>query len=300
MSKRPVSPAPRAGRAQAGLTLIEVVASLFVATIAVVMAAKMFVGAGQTADRSRALSSLGTSATTGTDEILYQLRGASQIATATLSVQGDSFTPSATQIAFYAPSINTVTQDIYTTNCDKIAFNYDATNQQITESLDPDSVASGNGRPTHRNFVIARNVSALTFKYYARNYCTATAAGAASCTLSTTYKTGTTPTVYVNGAPAGTGVIVAYATTKSVTTATITGAAANADIEIFYEVDPVVNYTGLKYVTEVDTTLTTSAPVTGDSTRSVTQLCRSRLRDVPDTGSSAFSPNPSNAYESRL
>jgi len=270
MNKSSRCRARRGRRAQHGATLVEALVTAFIGTLILTGTAACMIAASSTADRVQTLGGLQMKAQRATDEMLYQLRGGSQVLTSQ-TLAGTSYTTSANDIVISSPGLSTDYNgfpDILTAVTDYFAYDYDADQKKLYETIVP---GTGSNRPARTRMVLAKEVTAVTFTYRVREQVRNLSSGSYSKVLA--YTATATPTAYVNGAKQ----TCSYNT--STRTATISSVPLGADVEFVYPVSP-SDTSALAKVTQVDATVTLAETSGRSVTRTVTLSGTARLRNM--------------------
>jgi type II secretory pathway pseudopilin PulG len=254
----------RRRRAMGGLTIIEMLVTTFVFSLAMAGVLALISAASIAFDKGRTETDQGNDARLAMDEMLCQLR-ASGLIVASQTLGGTTFTTGSAVVTGVAPAYDPATTNVILSGVsDAIAFKYDSQAQTVSETI---VAGTGSVRPNRSQRVIARNVQSLACTYRVRDQFTATASGNVNLTLSAAPQA--TPAVYVNGA-AGT-------CTVSGTTATVNSPAAGADIQLVYPVTP--TSATLPFVSEVDVTMNFQALDSRRIARTMTIQGGARLRN---------------------
>jgi hypothetical protein len=255
-------------RAQAGASLLETLFTVFIGTLILGGTVACMVGAASSADRAQTFGGLQTQGRKATDELLYELRGASAVL-ASQTLAATAYTTSASTIVFSGPGLTldaSSNPDVLSAITDYYAFSYDSNGTTLYETIVP---GTGSVRPTRTRMVMAKNVSAFSLTYKVRDQYKATSTGSYSHAL--LYAATATPTAYVNGAMT--------TCTLSGQTATISSVTSGADVEFVYPVSP-TNTSALASVTQVDATITMQQVSGKAITRTITLNGTARLRNV--------------------
>lgn len=226
--------------------------------------------ASRTVDRNAVETTIGARARTSFDEILRELRAGRQVL-ASAAANGATVWSSDTDIVFQAPAYDPASPAVLLATNDVVAFDYDSQAKTITETV---VRTAGSRRPARAGLVIARNVESVAYTYYAQDQFAGDGA-TTTFTLNAKAKTGTTPTLYVNGVAAP---CVYVPLTRQATLAS--APAKDADVQFLYLLDPAQDSGAwLPQTDRVDATLTLSNSDGRRITRRVTLSGNARLRN---------------------
>jgi hypothetical protein len=259
----------RRRRGQAGISLIEALVTAFIGTLVLTGTVTCMVGVASSADRAQTYGVLQARSQKASDELLYELRGASQVL-ASRTINGVTYTTGASSVVFSAPglSISSGTPDILTSVTDYFAFAYSPDTKILYQSISP---GTGSVRPTRTAMALAKKVNSVAFTYQVREQFTASTAGTFSKVL--TYTATGTPMAYVDGQNR----TCTY--TSGTNTASVSSVTLGQDVEFVYPVSP-TNTAALAKVSRIDATITTSDVSGANKTRTVTLSGTARLRNV--------------------
>jgi Tfp pilus assembly protein PilW len=259
------SVARAAGRRRvAGLTIIEMLVTTFVFSLAMAGVLALISAASIAFDRSRVETDQSSDARLAMDEMLYQLRSAGLvISSQTLS--GTTYTTGSSTVTLQAPGYDPSTTNVFLSGVsDAAAFQYDTSTHTLRETIVP---GAGSVRPSRSQKVLASNVQSLACTYRVRDQFTTTTAGSVALTLSASPQS--TPTVYVNGA--------ASTASFNGTSATVSVPSAHSDVQFVYPVTP--TSATLPFVTEMDVTMSFQTLDSRRIARTMTIQGGARLRN---------------------
>jgi prepilin-type N-terminal cleavage/methylation domain-containing protein len=156
---------PRRSR-RAGFTLIEMLIGVSLIVMITTAVLNLGVVAARTASRSRVRTTNSAHARATLDEVLRQTRAASQVLTSA-SVAGATVATGDTNLVLQTPSYDAGSAGVLlASKTDTVAFRFDAQAKTITQSTAP---AVGSQCPVRSALVVARNVSAVAYTYYAQD-----------------------------------------------------------------------------------------------------------------------------------
>lgn len=185
---------PRMLRRGSGFTLVEALVALSLSALIVGMVSSFLNVMTVNVDRQQMDRTLGDSGRNALEEMLGNLRGASQVVLSD-TVQGTVTDTNGQQLTFRAPGYDPATTAVTLTEDDRIAYVYSSRERVIRQYIQP---ASGSVRPERNGFVIARNVEAVHYQFIAQETIKATSSGTMTHTLEATPMT--EPLIVVNGA----------------------------------------------------------------------------------------------------
>jgi prepilin-type N-terminal cleavage/methylation domain-containing protein len=261
---------PRRSR-RAGFTLIEMLIGVSLIVMITTAVLNLGVVAARTASRSRVRTTNSAHARATLDEVLRQTRAASQVLTSA-SVAGATVATGDTNLVLQTPSYDAGSAGVLlASKTDTVAFRFDAQAKTITQSTAP---AVGSQCPVRSALVVARNVSAVAYTYYAQDEFTGDGTTSAFV-LSAKVKTGLVPTAYVNGVPTA----CTY-TTATRAAALVSPPASGANVQFLYVLDPATDGgVWTSHTDRVDVTLTLTDTDGRNTVVSTTLSGSARLRN---------------------
>jgi type II secretory pathway pseudopilin PulG len=208
-----------------GYTLLEMLVGCFVLVLMLFMALGFFSAAARSNDRNKTDMALADGGRRSVDEMLYQIRGASQI----VPSRGTTVTDSAS-VVLRCPSFNTGDPTLLLGTDDYVTFRFDPDRHQITETIEKGTPSSQ--RPTRTQQVLVRDVAAVRFSYRAREKFGAPTAGMFSKKLSA--PADGPPLAYVDGVATS----CAYNPATNIVTVTIpvTSPQRTVDVQFAYTI----------------------------------------------------------------
>jgi prepilin-type N-terminal cleavage/methylation domain-containing protein len=263
------NPKTSARRRQRGLTLVEVAMATSILGLILTTTLSVYAVAARSGDRNQRETGLVGGARAAMDEVLFALRAAGQVH-GQQSVGGVTYSASATQVVLSAPAYNPANAAYFLDGVSDYAIlRYDAGNQQLVQTLVP---GTGSARPARQNMVLARNVTACSFRYVVREYFSSANNNNARFNLSA--QPLATPTVYVNG--------VARSVSYNANNASINTSLTEKrnDIQVVYAVSPTTNNTTMALVGEVEVSLDLTTTDSRRLTVSNTLVGAARLRNA--------------------
>jgi len=259
---------PRRRRRQA-FTIIETVISIIVATTVLGTVISLALAVGRSNTRALVEAPMLNAGGTSVDELNTDLRGTTLVVSS-FTASGSTYVSGTSSCALQAQAYNlALGNPIVTGVYDYIGLTYDSTAKQLLETISP---GSGSTRITRTNFVMASNVSAATFTYYARDQFSASSASS-TFTLSATPTV--TPSVYVAGSKTTNFTYVSG--TKQIT---VSGMTSGNDVEVVYSVSPTASSgADLAAATSVVIQFTQSQTDDLGVVRTVTHVAGTRIRN---------------------
>jgi hypothetical protein len=250
-------------------SIAEFILAAFVISMTLVVTLSVSSVALRATDKNTTTDSLSGTSRLAMDESLLHLRGANQVV-ASQSVNGTTYTTSASQIVLAEPGYDPATTKFYLDNVtDYTVIRYDANTKTIIETIAP---GTGSVRPSRQNYVLARNVSSCTFTYRVRDYFNSSSTGNIKFTLSASATA--TPTCYVNGTQ------TSYSFNSSNGTAQVQINTKNSDVQFVYTINPTSVSATMASVCEVAVVFQFATTDSRQITRSTTLQGAARLRNL--------------------
>jgi Tfp pilus assembly protein PilV len=257
-------------RAQRGVSLVETVTATVIFTAVIAGTAALTSVVFRTNTRAMVEAPMANASRSSLDELNFQLRGGTAVVPS-FTANSLTYSSTTTSVALKSQAFNTtLANPIISGVFDYVGFTYDSTAHQLTETILP---GTGGTRPARNSFVIAKNVSAVTFSYLARNQFTA--ASSSSTVFSLSALPIATPTVYINGAQTSN-----FSWSAGSQQVTVNGLVSGSDVQVVYTVSPTASSgVALNAVTQVTARLDLQKTDGMNITRTFTLEAGARLRN---------------------